>query len=114
MKAIEVRRDNRVPIHPGELRDGTQLKNLIRRGSVVPEAFLSSNRQGALAKKESGEESSDAEDVLRPASGKEPHEQQGRSASDRRRDDEETFYESPEWKAVRAAIIEEQGSSCRD
>jgi hypothetical protein len=32
----------------------------------------------------------------------------------RRMDDAEAFYESPEWEAVRAAIIEEQGSSCRD
>ena len=29
-------------------------------------------------------------------------------------DDAEAFYESPEWEAVRAAIIEEQGSTCRD
>jgi 5-methylcytosine-specific restriction endonuclease McrA len=32
----------------------------------------------------------------------------------RRMDDAEAFYESPEWKAVRAAVIEEQGASCRD
>jgi hypothetical protein len=32
----------------------------------------------------------------------------------RRMDDAEAFYESPEWKVVRDAIIEEQGSSCRD
>ena len=33
---------------------------------------------------------------------------------DRRLDEAEAFYESPEWKAVRAAVIEEQGASCRD
>ena len=33
---------------------------------------------------------------------------------DRRMDEAEAFYESPEWKVLRDAIIEEQGSSCRE